>query len=110
MKLCLLVVGLIAGLTAGDSHTEAPPNAGNSELLARYPNFLVLISNTYELYWKYAEETSRLDIAVRVKTTGWVGLGVSEKGSMVNSDLAVGWVMDQGETVLQVSVLAEKGS
>ena len=103
MKLCLLTLGLIAGLTAGDSLTEAPPNAGNPELLARYQNFLVLTSNTYELYWNYTEGTSRLDIAVRVKTTGWVGLGVSEKGSMVNSDLAVGWVTDQGETVLQVS-------
>ena len=110
MKLCLLILGLIAGLAAGDSHTEAPPNAGNPELLARYPNFLVLISNTYELYWKYTEGTSRLDIAVRVKTTGWVGLGVSEKGSMVNSDLAVGWVTNEGETVLQVSVFAENGS
>ena len=41
---------------------------------------------------------------MRVKTTGWVGLGVSEKGSMVNSDLAVGWVTDEGETALKVSV------
>ena len=110
MKLCLLILGLIAGLAAGDSHTEAPPNMGNPELLARYPNFLVLTSNTYELYWNYTEGTSRLDIAVRVKTTGWVGLGVSEKGSMVNSDLVVGWVTNEGVTVLQVSIFAENGS
>ena len=105
MKLCLLVLGLITRLAAGDSHTEAPPNEGNQELLARYPNFIVLTSKTYELYWKYTEGTSRLDIAVRVKTTGWVGLGVSERGNMVNSDLAVGWVTDQGETVLQVGLV-----
>jgi hypothetical protein len=99
MYVRILVLGLALTLAAGDSHSN--PNAGNPELLARYPNFLVLTSKTYELYWNYTKETSRLDIAVRVKTTGWVGLGVSEKGSMVNSDLAVGWVTDQGETVLQ---------
>ena len=96
----VLVLGLALALAAGDSHSN--PNAGDPELLARYPNFLVLISNTYELYWNYTEGTSRLDIAVRVKTTGWVGLGVSEKGSMVNSDLAVGWVTDQGDPRIQV--------
>ena len=99
MKLTLVILVLVTGLTV-----KGLQNAGDPELLARYPNFLVLISNTYELYWKYTEGTSRLDIAVRVKTTGWVGLGVSEKGSMANSDLAVGWVTDQGETVLKVSV------
>ena len=75
---------------------------GDPEMLARYPNFIELISKTYELYWNYTEGTSRLYIAVRVKTTGWVGLGVSEKGSMVNSDLAVGWVTDEGEPQIQV--------
>ena len=105
MTLCLLVLGLISGLIVGDSHTKTPPNAGKAELLARYPNFLILISNTYELYWNYTEGIGRLDITVRVKTTGWVGLGVSEKGSMVNSDLVVGWVTDEGEAVLQVREL-----
>ena len=105
MKLTLVILGLVTGLAA-----KGLQNAGDPELLARYPNFLVLISNAYELYWNYTEGTSRLDITVRVKTMGWVGLGVSEKGNMVNSDLAVGWVTDQGETFLQVSVLAEKGS
>ena len=68
----------------------------------RYPNFLVLSSDTYELYWKYTAGTSRLDIAVRARTTGWVGFGVSERGNMVNADIAVGWVTDQGEVRLKV--------
>ena len=100
-----LALLLLLGLITADTHNHADSNAGNPELLARYPNFLVLISKTYELYWNYTEGNSRLDIAMRVKTTGWVGLGVSEKGSMVNSDLAVGWVTDHGTIYLYVSMM-----
>ena len=92
---------LFLGLVVAD-HVEVEPNAGDPELLARYPNFLVLSSNTYELYWKYTAGTSRLDIAVRARTTGWVGFGVSERGNMVNADIAVGWVTNQGDVQLQV--------
>ena len=104
----LLILGLGLTLVVGDRYSN--PNVGTPgpELLARYPNFLELISNTYELYWNYTEGTSRLDIAVRVKTTGWVGLGVSEKGSMVNSDLAIGWVTDEGEPQIQVRFSLDK--
>ena len=95
---------LFLGLVIAD-HVEVEPNAGDPELLARYPNFLVLSSNTYELYWKYTAESSRLDMAVRARTTGWVGFGVSERGNMVNADIAVGWVTDQGEVRLTVRAL-----
>ena len=87
---------------------EREPNAGDRELRARYPNFLVLSSNTYELYWKYTAGTSRLDIAVRARTTGWVGFGVSERGNMVNADIAVGWVTDKGEVRLQVRAFCKQ--
>ena len=96
-----LAICLFLGLVVAD-HVEVEPNAGDPELLTRYPNFLVLSSNTYELYWKYTAESSRLDIAVRARTTGWVGFGVSERGNMVNADIAVGWVPDQGDVQLQV--------
>ena len=104
----LLILGLSLTFVVGDRYSN--PNVGTPgpELLARYPNFLELISNTYELYWNYTEGTSRLDIAVRVKTTGWVGLGVSERGNMVNSDLAVGWVTDEGEPQIQVRFSLDK--
>ena len=101
LNLHLLVFCLFLGIAAAN-HVEVEPNAGNPELLARYPNFLVLSSNTYELYWKYTAESSRLDIAVRARTTGWVGFGVSERGNMVNADIAVGRVTDQGDVQLQV--------
>ena len=84
---------------------EREPNAGDPELLMRYPNFLVLSSDTYELYWKYTAESTRLDIAVRARTTGWVGFGVSERGNMVNADIAVGWVTAQGAVKLTVRAL-----
>ena len=106
MNLCLLALCLLSGYAAGD-HVEREPNAGDPELLARYPNFLVLSSKTYELYWKYTAESSRLDIAVSARTTGWVGFGVSERGNMVNADIAVGWVTDQGDVQLQVRAVQQ---
>ena len=102
LNLYLLAFCHFLGLVVSD-HVE--PNAGDPELLARYPNFFVLISKTYELYWKYTAGSTRLDIAVRARTTGWVGFGVSERGNMVNADIAVGWVTDQGEVRLTVSAL-----
>ena len=101
LKVSLLAFCLSLGIAAAD-HVEVEPNAGDPELLKSYPNFLVLSSNAYELYWNYTAGTSRLDIAVRARTTGWVGFGVSERGNMVNADIAVGWVTDQGEVRLKV--------
>ena len=104
MNFYFLTLCLVLGHVAGDNHTVSSPNAGDPELLARYPNFLVLSSKTYELYWKYTAGTSRLDIAVRARTTGWVGFGVSERGNMVNADIAVGWGTDR-EVRLTVRVV-----
>ena len=40
---------LFLGLVVTD-HVEVEPNAGDPELLTRYPYFLMLSSNTYELH------------------------------------------------------------
>ena len=34
---------------------------------------------------------------VTAKTTGWVGFGFSPKGTMVNSDVIIGWISPEGD-------------
>ncbi|XP_065897525.1 putative DBH-like monooxygenase protein 2 isoform X2 [Dysidea avara] len=40
-------------------------------------------------------------IAVRVQTTGWIGLGFSPNGQMPGSDVVIGWVDNTGKRFLQ---------
>ena len=67
---------------------------GQSVLAAKYSYSLVLSSLNYELYWSFDPANENVSIAVRVKTLGWVGLGVSEKGGMENADIVTGRVMN----------------
>ena len=71
-----------------------------------YDNSKILVSGQYELYWNYSADDSRVDMAVRVKTLGWFGLGISLDGQMTNSDVVTGWVTAGGMAMLQVSGLA----
>ena len=73
--------------------------------LASYEKSKVLVSGQYELYWTYKPNSSALEMAVRVKTLGWFGLGVSADGQMSNSDLVIGWVTAGGTAMLRVSTL-----
>ena len=73
--------------------------------LASYENSKTLVSGQYELYWTYKPDSSTLEMAVRVKTLGWFGLGVSANGQMSNSDLVIGWVTAGGTAMLRVSTL-----
>jgi len=57
----------------------------------------------YELYWRFDNEAETIDFAVRVQTTGWVGLGLSPNGQMPNSDVVIGWVVNS-EAFLHVSL------
>ena len=38
---------------------------------------------------------------MRAPTSGWIGIGFSENGNMINADMHVGWVKD-GEAVITV--------
>ena len=37
------------------------------------------------------------------KTNGWIGIGFSENGNMVNADMHVGWVKN-GEAFITVKI------
>ena len=71
--------------------------------LSRYENSKILVSGKYELYWTYRPASSMLEMAVRVKTLGWFGLGISPDGQMSNSDVVIGWVTAGGTAMLRVS-------
>ena len=62
--------------------------------------------DTYQLYWNIDRTgdplTSTISFAVRVRTTGWVGLGISPTGDMTGSDVVIGWVNDQGDYFMKV--------
>ena len=90
--LCVVLLLLLA------SHCQAQD-------LASYENSKILINGQYELYWTYRAADSRMDMAVRVKTLGWFGLGISPDGQMSNSDVVTGWVTAGGMAMLQVSGL-----
>ena len=71
--------------------------------LAKFANFSQLNpSPLYELYWNVTG--NRITFAVRVQTTGWVGLGISPTGLMLDSDVVMGFVHDTtSKTILNVS-------
>ena len=55
----------------------------------------------YVLYWSFDIQQQNISFAVRVRTTGWVGFGLSSNGEMPLSDVVIGWV-DSNEPYLQV--------
>jgi hypothetical protein len=54
----------------------------------------LVTGGVYRLYWNY---TSTDFIAeVHVKTSGWVGFGLSPNGGMGNADIYIGWIDSNG--------------
>ena len=82
---CLILLSLIA--------LSFPPFAiCNEELASIYPFNLTLVQDTYWLYWNFNHTTQNISFALRVKTTGWIGFGLSPNGQMPGSDVVIGWV------------------
>ena len=76
--------------------------------LSAYPFSSVLRADAggnpiYTLYWNFSTVEQTIRFAVSVQTNGWVGFGISPNGGMVNSDVVIGWVNDDGQAFLQVS-------
>ena len=60
-------------------------------------------SPLYTLYWNFNTAEQTITFAVKAMTNGWVGFGISPNGGMVNSDVVIGWVNDEGQAFLDVS-------
>ena len=61
-----------------------------------------LDGDNYVMYWNFDYQTKNITFAVRVKTTGWIGFGLSPNGQMPQSDVVIGWVDNNGRAMLQV--------
>ena len=58
----------------------------------------------YKLYWSVNHADKSIKFAAEVKTTGWVGFGIS-KGltrNMIGADIAIGWVDSAGKGFIKV--------
>ena len=58
----------------------------------KYPFSLTLQEGIYDLYWNFSTVDETIHFAVKVKTTGWVGFGISPNGQMPGSDVIIAWV------------------
>ena len=77
----------------------------HDELLQQYTYHVQLDRDgRYYMFYSIDEGESLLLIAVRVQTTGWIGLGLSPNGQMPGSDVAIGWVDNAGKSFLQVKL------
>ncbi len=75
---------------------------GAHHFAERYPFSVTLSENEYYLYWNFSQTDETIQFAVSVKTTGWVGFGISPNGQMPGSDVVIGWV-DGDESYFHVS-------
>jgi hypothetical protein len=66
---------------------DSPPSVN-------YPNQVDLIQGVYRLYWDFNDTDFTGEI--HVKTSGWVGFGLSPSGAMDASNVVVGWVTPNG--------------
>ena len=88
MKSTVVAALLIALLVAvdvckGDHH---------STFAEKYPFSANLYEGFYNLYWNFSSVDQTIHFAVKVKTTGWVGFGISPNGQMPGSDVIIAWV------------------
>ena len=75
---------------AGD---HAYVHGSDGENFARkYPFSVTLHEGFYNLYWNFSTVDEKIQFAVKVKTTGWVGFGISPNGQMPGSDVIIAWV------------------
>ena len=66
-----------------------------------YTNQAELIPYIYYIYWNFTQTS--ITGEVHVKTSGWVGFGLSPDGGMLNSDVFVGWITSDGHVNFTVS-------
>ena len=61
------------------------------------------MDNNYVLYWRSLPDGRSIMFVACVRTDGWVGLGISPGGSMLDSDVVIGWIRPDNSPGFQVS-------
>ena len=74
----------------------------NADLSSTY-QFNASLHERYTLYWSINNDAKTIRFAVRVRTIGWVGFGISPNGQMPQSDVVIGWVDNAGRSNFDVS-------
>ena len=65
----------------------------------RFPFAAQLDEDRLKLWWSVDTSKAVITFAVRAKTTGWVGIGISPNGKMPGSDIFMGWVTSAGKPI-----------
>ncbi len=97
----LFVLLALVPLALGD-----PIDVSSYPFSATLSSDLVTGEPLYQLYWSFDKTEETVQFSVRVKTTGWVGFGISPDGGMIGSDVVIGWVADDGTAFFDVSTVA----
>ena len=66
--------------------------------------FNARLHEDYILYWSFDNDAQNISFAVRVRTIGWIGFGLSPNGQMPQSDVVIGWVDGSGGTHFDVRI------
>ncbi|CAF1495013.1 unnamed protein product [Rotaria sp. Silwood1] len=66
-----------------------------------YNYFTSLEANVSDLWWNVNETSQEIIFEFHVRTTGWIGLGISPGGGMPGADIALGWVDQAGTAYIQ---------
>jgi hypothetical protein len=59
------------------------------------------------LFWKVMNNATAIQFAIAVRATGWVGLGISDAGGMLGSDIALYTPAATGNIILDTHVVDE---
>ena len=84
----LIVVFSFAALL---SSCVCAPWAVNASARANWHS-IKLNGDDYIVYWSVDFVEKIINFAVRARTTGWIGFGLSPNGQMPRSDVVIGWM------------------
>ncbi|CAM9650831.1 unnamed protein product [Lampetra planeri] len=100
MKRTIAVMVMMSMMVMGSSETTLrgpdSPCALNPD--ADLPFTVELSPDKFHLSWAF--DSDQIVLEARVRTRGWVGLGLSSTGKMAGSDVVIGWVDSAAATHL----------
>ena len=101
LYLCVYITGFLIVVVG----SVPAPAVGVNTPTESYKKFEILDANKggkYKLFWKFND--THITFEVHVKTTGYVGFGISDNGGMYPGDVVVGWVGTNGSVHFKVKL------
>ena len=106
LKILFTLIGLILSINANTIESKYKGLGKDLKPLEPSENYMFNVNideddaNLYKLFWNYSMQNEEILFEIHCKTLGWVGFGLSPTGNMVNSDIAIGWVDNNGKANL----------